>query len=509
MPCSHIRLLLPTKHQQHTIDDDDNFQYDACVRDRRDRFEAFDAWIIRTDELHDGRNEYGRWCLRLLEQTLGLSPVATKKIMALAAIFYGSVLVTMRFVEAMAHRIPLSLFSTTKNEDCYNDMFSEPRRQRRRGSQSEPEMQSDVGSSENVWIKRPGNTVSNITYFVGSVLILSSLWLGNEQSQRIGRTSLSSEDQPTDSCFASPLSLSSSSSTTFWYSDGLFGGMMLVLAISSTLWHAWNVPWVHYIDLWSMDNSILYLVARHLSLVVLYHASGNSGKIGIEHEIDIGPSNTIGGNRLRLVATGSGSFILQRPNVTQLAKALDTNPMDVTLLIVYVTLIAASAIHYFYHVAWKHRYLHGSCGFSVRRRLSSSSNVWTRGHFPIRTSEVCAFASLPFLLVGIPLVGMQILGDDHAFAGSLGAGRITQRTLIIGWSYRLLERWALDGSPCQPSSDNGKNENGSVLGVVTNAVLSPTAILHWMTGVTLLAGYVQARSVELECLASLGRTCLR
>ena len=94
-------------------------------------------------------------------------------------------------------------------------------------------------------------------------------------------------------------------------------------------------------------------------------------------------------------------------------------------------------------------------------------------------------------------------------------------TLVVAWLYRMLERFCVDGLPGMDRinrclSDHYKDmgtpktrsraptlycgASGRAQRVVLRAaaaVISPTAVLHWLTGVSLLAGYAHARSLEI------------
>jgi hypothetical protein len=94
--------------------------------------------------------------------------------------------------------------------------------------------------------------------------------------------------------------------------------------------------------------------------------------------------------------------------------------------------------------------------------------------------------------------------------GSVVAGTLMLVTLVIGWSWRIMERWALDG--CGPMnfvhalqrrwlpkqrSIHGVHERAiSVILTTVAAAVSPTAVLHLFTGATLLFGYVMVRSMD-------------
>ena len=42
----------------------------------------------------------------------------------------------------------------------------------------------------------------------------------------------------------------------------VFGIMLMVLAVLSVVWHSSNAPAAQYIDLWSMDSCVAYLIVR-------------------------------------------------------------------------------------------------------------------------------------------------------------------------------------------------------------------------------------------------------
>ena len=97
-------------------------------------------------------------------------------------------------------------------------------------------------------------------------------------------------------------------------------------------------------------------------------------------------------------------------------------------------------------------------------------------------------------------------------AGSVAAGTVMLVSLVIGWSWRMLERFAMDG--CGPMNAvhalqaRWLTQQRPVSGVqerVLSAVLttlaalvSPTAVLHFFTGVTLLFGFLMVRSLDAD-----------
>ena len=119
---------------------------------------------------------------------------------------------------------------------------------------------------------------------------------------------------------------------------------------------------------------------------------------------------------------------------------------------------------------------------------------------------------LPVALVIVPTIALFLVGS----AGSLLAVTIAQTSLAIGWNLRMGERFVIDGwmpmrivvkwfsttvspggSKGHPERD-GRDAQLSTLGTVCAALVSPTAILHFFTGFTLIFGYVHMRSIDLD-----------
>jgi hypothetical protein len=282
-----------------------------------------------------------------------------------------------------------------ENTICYNEMFCEPTRWGR-------------------FLRRPGNTLSNVTYLLSSLSVL----------------------------MASPKSV-------FWMSDILFGLMLLILSVFSTLWHASNAPWSQYVDIWSMDCCILYLIVRY---------------------------GCLGGQRVLVTVIGLDPIISQR-----LAGL-------VCLLIFGLVVLWLGILHW---KRYQRRWLHGGCPFSARARLLGRGNVRGEGQEDCHISTVCLFASLPVLYTGIPtIIQVYLIGS----VGSTTAAIWVFRTLVFGWTYRLCERWLLDGCNLMNFfTDHGQTSRIHILGA---SVVSPTAVLHFSTGLTLLTGYMHCRSVE-------------
>jgi len=121
-----------------------------------------------------------------------------------------------------------------------------------------------------------------------------------------------------------------------------------------------------------------------------------------------------------------------------------------------------------------HRWQVGSMdrGFPTGR-----SCLLAEGGLPLY--EVCLFIATPLLYYSIPCLGIIATRS----VGSLPLAIASLVSLVIGWEVHLLERWALDGL-CVPTA--------GVLG----AIVSPTAIFHCMTGLTLMVAYLHVRSLE-------------
>jgi hypothetical protein len=246
--------------------------------------------------------------------------------------------------------------------------------------------------------------------------------------------------------------------------DAMFGVMLLALAVSSVIWHASNAPKSQYIDLWSMDSCILYLI-------------------------------------LRIACLGMKSTCTYL-GVSDRASA---QTASITCAMLYGLLLARNAAH-----QWKSHqtgYLDGGCPFSMRNRVLGCGG--SRGSFvkkPPSIRGVCIFLGMPIVYMVVPSVVMLATRAP----GSVAAGQLMLVSLVIGWSWRIMERWALDG--CGPMNsvhalqrhwlpkrclERGVlNRATSVVLTTLAAAVSPTAVLHLFTGATLLFGYVVVRSMD-------------
>lgn len=288
----------------------------------------------------------------------------------------------------------------TDNYLCYHDMFAEPTRFGR-------------------LLRRPANTLSNANFLLSSLAVACSLWGSN----------------------------TTAATNIFWLADAEFAVMLLLLAIFSTLWHASNAPWVQYLDIWSMDCCILYLIIRYVCLGGVCFLHEQSG-LSLE----------------TAQLTGATScFVLYTSVIVMLGHSQGN--------------------------LFQQGYLHGNCHFSSRSRLMGVSNIFGKGHKDVSVGTVCAFAALPVFYLSIPILVLSVIGKF----GSVVASRYTFRSLVVGWTYRNFDRWMLDGNPLMNFWVDRKPSPWRTMGA---GLFSATAQLHFWTGITLLAAYMHARSVE-------------
>ena len=307
----------------------------------------------------------------------------------------------------------------TDNTQCYDEMFCEPTR-------------------KGALIRRPGNVLSNFFYLYGSMCVLAS--------------STTADD----------------STRLFRQSDLLFGVMLFILGILSIIWHASNAPKSQYIDLWSMDSCIGYLLLRFVCMAVV---------------------------SLNWISSSAASTLC---------------------LGLYLLLIAANGRH---QLNWSaKKFLEKGCVFSGRHRLlaqlqrekkdAKGETVRAMGGEMIGDVSivaVCLFLSMPVLYMIVPfLLQLFILRA----VGSVPLATLSSATLVIGWTLRIWERFCLDGNNVMNYVVDRKKKSSSQIMVwfwtVCAGLVSPTAHLHLWTGLTLLAGYAHARTVDVELLASQG-----
>lgn len=234
----------------------------------------------------------------------------------------------------------------------------------------------------------------------------------------------------------------------FFIADLGFGIMLFFLAVFSCLWHSANAEWTHYPDLWSMDSCILYLIVRNVC-------------IGF----------------LKVLVLYSGQSPLTCKIIANVVCAA----------IYAVVVLAIGRLQY---KNYKKKWLHGSCPFSVRARLMGTSSINGMGHQDCYISTTALFAALPFFYVLVPLL-IQIF--ILKACGSIAAGNLCAQTLVVGWTYRLWERFLFDGNAIM---NYLLRQRPSALRTIATALFAPTAVLHFLCGLTLVAGYVHSRTLE-------------
>ena len=129
--------------------------------------------------------------------------------------------------------------------------------------------------------------------------------------------------------------------------------------------------------------------------------------------------------------------------------------------------------------------------FSGRNRMH---NQGKKGNYDISTGGVCIFWAMPCMYMILPSLLHFLCGS----AGSVSAAVVLCATLALGWSIRMFERFALDGWwPMNFIKHHSQGSDYVKSWVVVAALMSPTAWLHWHTGITLLFGYIRVRSMDL------------
>lgn len=252
----------------------------------------------------------------------------------------------------------------------------------------------------------------------------------------------------------------SNEKTIFILSDATFGILMLILSISSTFWHGCNASWAHGVDLWSMEAVILYLPIRMMSL---------------------------------------GAFVTLCKHSWDPLMA--SNIASAVCMFVYLVHIVSNGSR------WKKKYdnkfLHSHCPFAVRNRLPNSPHLKT-SMGPISLVEVYMFALMP---VSHNIPSWILAKKVYGTLGSICFVKILNISLALGWGYRMTERWAFDAcrhiklfSERMEMAKKNEDHVKSFAWMSLAAVLSPTAVLHYCTGITLAAAFCHARSVEMIML---------
>jgi hypothetical protein len=238
-----------------------------------------------------------------------------------------------------------------------------------------------------------------------------------------------------------------SSSAPYSWADGLFGLNLLLLSVFSVVWHGSNYNKEHYLDLWAMDHAILYLILR-------FAAFGASLALG-ERWVWVPP--------VLFCFYGATFLASLKNNLEHSLSPFGEGKYDTHMAV------------------------------SGRRRLAF---VHDDGTPDIGVLGMCLFGGLPVLYL-VPAASAMHFSSA---AGSLVALRWVSSSLAIGWSYRMLERFCVDGNGPMAAIAGRLEKTPRGLRAATlrfvAALISPTAVLHWTTGITLLAGFVHVRTVD-------------
>jgi len=158
------------------------------------------------------------------------------------------------------------------------------------------------------------------------------------------------------------------------------------------------------------------------------------------------------------------------------------------------------------------KFWHTHCPFAVRNRLPNSPYVQikkddtinTLSLGPIALYEVYLFALMP-VIHNVP--SWIMVKNVYGYFGSICLTRILNISLAVGWVYRMTERWAFDACRhikfCGEKTDLAEQKGErlkSFAWLTLAAVLSPTAALHYCTGITLISAFCHARSIEIIML---------
>ena len=154
----------------------------------------------------------------------------------------------------------------------------------------------------------------------------------------------------------------------FWLADACFAVMLLILGVLSVIWHASNAPKSQYIDLWSMDCSIAFLIVR------IFCTGG---------AVFFGPKHT---EQIALVCAGLFSLV-----------------------------ILSNGWHHYNNYC--RRWLDAGCPFAGRTRLlfEVRAGPVTMGGdqgAPMTTFQVCAFGGMPLIYMVVPgLIQVLVIGS--------------------------------------------------------------------------------------------------
>ena len=159
-------------------------------------------------------------------------------------------------------------------------------------------------------------------------------------------------------------------------------------------------------------------------------------------------------------------------------------------LVLYLAAIALNGKHKWGWYTAGH--LDHACPFAGRYRIFHNGQ---EGNEDLGVGGICVFAMLPVLYLIIPCATqIFVLG----YAGSVAAYSLAINALVVGWSYRMLEQFCLDGCVPMHLVERITPAGTGATRTAMAAVVSPTCWLHLTTGATLLFAYVGGRTLEAQ-----------
>ena len=399
------------------------------------------------------------------------------------------------------------------NTNCYEEMFAEA-----------PRLTFGGGNFRPALFSRPGNCYSNFVYvFVGLYLILalypSTTLL--KISDFVGTSNIlsttSSFDETVQSAGAAP---------PFLLSDLLFAIVLVTLGVFSVMWHGSHYNRIQLLDLAAMDFCIAYCIIRLLCMALAAPIVRSSASAALLVFLTVTSSNAPSSSSTVLLEGATSSFagMAKEANLLKNSSTADdlrsSGQLCLGVCLIFLTYL-------FHQRETMHGELSRECPFSGRRRL-------VRGEIDI--AGACVYLVMPVVYFTLPILLQRFVFLD---SGSSLLGTAAGTTLSVGWNYRFSERFCLDGNPVmrwlwgvrvrvwrrraaagamlvtRPVEKTGVAGSSSsfraLLGVVRrkldvaatetllgvgSCVFSPTAVLHWMTGLTLLFAYAHCRTIE-------------
>ena len=324
---------------------------------------------------------------------------------------------------------------------CYEEMFSEPMRivhfERNGKKALKPALFS-----------RTGNVYSNFIYIFASIYVI----LVNGKLENFA---------------------------PFQIPDLIFGIMLFILAILSIVWHGSHYNKIHVYDLASMDFCIGYCIIRLLCMV---------------------PAS-------KTFSTFLASKFFNGITDSLVVNYLNDSNFGWNLSgIICTTVCILFLMFLFRNKDTMHGDLEHSCGFSGRKRLVLGE---------MDMFGACLYLTMPIVYFTLPiLLQIFVFKTAGSYILSFSAGF----TLSVGWSYRFTERFCLDGNILMKNAWNNLIIIGNhradtaitksffhkvfdfIISLIYGTLFSPTAVLHWATGFTLLFAYSHCKSIENEMM---------